>query len=299
MYALNSSASEAFQLSGNGNITINCGIAVKSNATSNNCNNANQAKNAAAYINGSATVTSTSLSVTGTTCVTGSGSFTQTKTPADHSPPSNPYSTCCSSFISASAVSGLTNYGAFSDSSSSNGTLQPGVYSSITVNGTEQLAAGTYYVEGGNFNLNGTLTGTGVTIVLTSTSPGTGTSVGTFTMANNATASISAPLLDSGSASAGYLIVQDSKATLDTQNSSYACGSNCNVFIGGPNTTMTGVIYFPSGNVTYQGNASSATTGCLQILADTLNWSGTPTILVNGCSNVANTFGPTTVALKE
>jgi hypothetical protein len=62
--------------------------------------------------------------------------------------------------------SGLPNRG--SVTRSSNGTLRPGVYQNITINGgTTTLQPGIYYIDNnGSFNLNGgTLEGTGVMIV--------------------------------------------------------------------------------------------------------------------------------------
>jgi len=69
---------------------------------------------------------------------------------------------------------------------------------------------------------------------------------------------------------------------------------------GGPNTNITGVIYFPSGNLSFSGNSNLASSGCLQILADTLSWSGTPSLLVNGCAGTGvDVFGPTVAELVE
>jgi Flp pilus assembly protein TadG len=298
LYALNPTAAQAFSLSGTGTVNIDCGIAVDSNATANNCNNANNAKNASTYINGNATVTATSLTTRGNDCVSGSGSFSSPDTQTGTNPPANPYSTNWGTSASAlTPPTGTPNQGGFSDSPSSTNTLQPGIYSSISITGTATLTAGTYFVEGGNVSLTGTVTGTGVTIVLTGTSPGS-SSVGTMTLgASNASISLTAP---TSGTYAGMAIVQDPNAAQDTFNGGGNCQTNCNFMQGGPNTNITGVVYFPQGNLSFSGTPNLASSGCLQLLADTLAWAGTPSLLVNGCGGTGVTpFGPIVAELVE
>ena len=129
--------------------------------------------------------------------------------------------------------------------------------------------------------MTGTVTtGTGgVTIVMTGTSPGS-SSVGTMSLgASNAAVTLTAP---SSGTYAGMAVIQDPAASLDTSNGG-GCTANCNTVIGGPNTSITGVVYIPSGNLSFSGNPNTASSGCLQLIADTLAWGGTPSLLVNGC----------------
>lgn len=298
LYSLNPTAAQAFSLSGTGTVNIDCGIAVDSNATASNCNNANQASNASTYINGSATVTATSLTTRGNDCATGSGSFTTPNTQTGTNPPANPYGTNWGTSASAlTPPTGTANFGSFSDSPSSTSTLQPGIYSDISITGTATLTSGVYFVEGGNVSLTGTVTGTGVTLVLTGTSPGS-SSVGTMSLgASNASINLTAP---TSGTYAGMAIIQDPNAAQDTFNGGGNCQTNCNYMQGGPNTNITGVVYFPSGNLSFSGTPNLASSGCLQILADTLNWSGTPSLLVNGCAGTGvDVFGPTVAELVE
>ena len=310
--ALNPTRAQAFSLSGTGNVTISCGIAVYSDATAANCNNANQASNASTYINGSATVTATSLTTNGNVCVSGnSGSFNTPDTQTGTAPPANPYgSTWGYRNSSGTEVTGTdnsdltpptgtTNNGSFSDSPSSVTTLQPGIYSSISITGTATLSAGTYFVEGGNVSMTGTVsTGTGgATIIMTGTSPGS-SSVGTLTLgASNASVNLTAP---SSGTYAGMAVIQDPAASLDTFNNGGNCQTNCNSIQGGPNTNITGAVYIPSGNLTFSGTPNVSSSGCLQLLADTLAWAGTPSLLVNGCRGTGVTeFGPTVAQMVE
>lgn len=91
-----------------------------------------------------------------------SGSGTVTPAPTIGSALSDPLSTLAVPSLSGSAT-------AYSSPNSGSGSISPGIYSSITVNGTYALTlnAGTYVLTGDLLMLGGTLTGTGVTIYLT------------------------------------------------------------------------------------------------------------------------------------
>jgi len=133
-------------------------------------------------------------------------------------------------------------------------TLSPGNYTNgMDLNGNVTLAPGTYYVSGGNFdvNANASVTGTGVTIYLQSGS--------TVTVNGTAHVDLSAPL--SGTYS-GILFFGDRNAT----------GGN-NKFNGDGSSQLTGDLYFPTQAVNYQGNFSGQD-GCMQIVADTVSRDG-------------------------
>jgi len=141
-------------------------------------------------------------------------------------------------------------------------TLSPGKYSGgMDLGGDVTLAPGTYYVSGGDFNVNaGTnVSGTGVTIYLEAGSH--------VTINGGAHVAMAAPT--SGTYS-GVLFYGDRTDTSGSDNK----------FNGDASSQLTGDIYFPSQPVSYLGNFSG-TNGCMQIIADTVQWSGNTTLGVD------------------
>jgi Flp pilus assembly protein TadG len=145
----------------------------------------------------------------------------------------------------------------------SNGnTLQPGNYcSGLSLSGNVTLKPGVYIVSGGDFkvNANANITGTGVTIYAKSGS--------NIDMNGNSTTQLTAPT--SGTYS-GMLFFSDRS------------GSGTNKINGNNTSSLTGAIYAPSEAVSFLGNFSGSG-GCTQIVADTVQWSGSTTISDN-CS---------------
>lgn len=160
--------------------------------------------------------------------------------------------------------------------------INPGCYASINVRGTLVMNAGTYYINGGNFQTNSqsNLTANGVTIILT----GTGTSIGQVDMNGGANVEMSAPT--SGTYK-GVLFYKDRDAP----------STNNDIFNGGASGSFLGAIYMPSQKVTLNGN-SSFTTDCLQIVSRTVEITGNTTI-TNDCpiGTAADTFVGTQVRL--
>jgi hypothetical protein len=155
--------------------------------------------------------------------------------------------------------------------------LSPGYYNNgMDLSGSVSLAPGTYFVTGGDFrvNANANVSGSGVTIFLAAGSQ--------VTMNGNASVTMSAPL--SGTYS-GILFYGDPNAT-----------SGSNIFNGDATSSMTGDIYFPTQAVSYQGNFSG-TNGCTQVIADTVQWTGSTTISVN-CSAFGMNQIPARQAVK-
>jgi Flp pilus assembly protein TadG len=145
-----------------------------------------------------------------------------------------------------------------SDSGSSR---SPGHYcAGMNLKNNVTLAPGVYYVDGGDFtvNANANISGSGVTIYLTSGSH--------VNMNGNATVNLSAPT--SGTYS-GMLFFGDRSAPM---------GSN--KFNGTASSSLTGAIYFPTQEVDYQGNFSG-TSGCTQVVADMVQWTGSTNIAVD------------------
>jgi Flp pilus assembly protein TadG len=156
-------------------------------------------------------------------------------------------------------------------------TLDPGYYNAgMDLKNNVTLNPGVYYVSGGPLNVraNANVTGSGVTIFMEN-----GTSV---SMAGNSHVDISAPT--SGTYS-GILFFGDPAAT-----------SGAVTFNGDNSSHLTGDLYFPKQAVSYTGNYSGLN-GCTQIVADTVQWTGSSTINVN-CAAAGMTAIPARQAVK-
>jgi hypothetical protein len=140
-------------------------------------------------------------------------------------------------------------------------TLQAGTYcSGMDLKGNVALSSGTYVVQG-SFKIN-------AGAVVTCAAPCTGVTIfmsgsNTVSMNGNATVTLSAPT--SGTYS-GVLFYGDRTGTAAQST-----------FNGTANSLLTGAIYFPRQQVNYLGNFSG-NGGCTQVVADTIQWSGSTTI---------------------
>jgi len=138
-------------------------------------------------------------------------------------------------------------------------------YSSISVasNTTLNLPSGTYYINGGDLTVQGTLNCTSCTIVLTNkdaSSP-----IGHIKNNGNpdSKVNITAPS-DSANPYKGIAIYQDRRAT--------DCNV-CNKVNGNNNSIIQGAIYFPSQEFEYNGNGTTNAI-CTMFVARRLNFSG-------------------------
>ncbi|WP_436049778.1 hypothetical protein [Phenylobacterium sp. LjRoot225] len=132
-------------------------------------------------------------------------------------------------------------------------TLLPGRYSGgMDLKGNVTLQPGAYYISGGNFtvNANAAVSGSGVTIYMESGS--------NIRMNGSATVSMSAPTTGAYS---GVLFFGDRD------------GGGDNVFNGNASSALTGNIYFPSQQVSFNGSFSGDG-GCVHIIANTVDWGG-------------------------
>jgi len=299
LLALSPHKAQAFSLAGNAAVSIDCGIAVNSDASS------GSAKNNAFYLQGSVTVTATSISVDGGIGVTGGASYSSPGPVSTGSTTTDPYGSSAIPTLvpgqTTTVSSPIIQTGDITSSMSfsGGGTIKGNINIS---NGTLTLNDGIYYIDQGSITLgsNSVLAGSGATIVLTS-SAANASGVGTFSMqSSTASVTLTAPNANSNLATKGFAIIQDSRATTDTLVSNGNCSTNCSNFYGGPNTSIVGAVYFPQGNLTYQGTPSATSTGCMQLIADSLSWQGTPKLYVNGCAGTGvNVFGPISAALLE
>lgn len=242
MLALNPSASGGMTFSGSTDVNFN-GCSVMSNSVASD----------AFQLQGSAKLSADCIISVGGVSVTSNAKMTQCTTPVTEAPPvADPFSDLVAPTAASSCQMGNTV-------NNKTTTLDPGYYChGMSLKGTVTLNAGVYYVSGGDFqiNANASVTGSGVTIYLAAGSQ----------VSINGTAYVNLSAPTSGTYS-GILFFGDRSGS----------ASATNKFNGTANSKLTGAIYFPSEAVSYLGNFSG-TSGCTQIVADTVNWSGNATI---------------------
>ncbi len=128
---------------------------------------------------------------------------------------------------------------------------------------TLNLPAGTYYISGGDVNIQGAITGTDVTIVLTNVDPAS-TTIGTFKMNAGATANLTAPTTGTY---AGIAVYQDRRAT-DANGS-----GSPNKINGNSSSTIIGALYFPKQELEYNGTGT-LTAVCTRFVTRRIIFSG-------------------------
>lgn len=147
-------------------------------------------------------------------------------------------------------------------------TISPGYYCkglSVNWSAATTFEPGLYYIDGGNLSFNGqaNVTGAGVTFYITAGN--------TVAISGGATVNFSAPT--SGTVWSGTQNSPSSYSGIAFFGDRSATNGNDD-FSGGSNQSITGVIYFPTENVTFSGsNASSSS--CTQLVANTVTVSGT------------------------
>jgi hypothetical protein len=162
-------------------------------------------------------------------------------------------------------------------------TISPGTYSSLTLGGssTVTLSPGTYFVNGNvTFDGSSTVNGTGVTIIFS----------GTLSDAGSSQVSLTAPTAASGVGIPGILFAG---------NSTSASG-----FSGSVGLPLTGVIYYPNGNMSFSGSADSTGANCSEVIAGTITLSGASNVSASGCSTYGTVAfgsvpGSSAIALVE
>ena len=249
MVALEEGDVTGISFTGNASVKLGCGVISNSTATN------------AVSASGSATVIASPISAVGG--VPNSSSYasgTQVipyviKQPDPFADLPVPAPTGCGPKVSVGPGSSLS--------------LTPGCYRGMDIKGTLNLAAGTYYIAGGSFDLGAqaVVTGAGVTIVLTSETPTDSRSFADIEINGGATVDLTAP---TSGPFAGVLIYQDARAP-------YA-ESKIN---GNSGSKLKGALYFPSQMLTFNGNSGLEST-CLQLIARRLSFSGSSS-LTNDC----------------
>ena len=131
------------------------------------------------------------------------------------------------------------------------------------------MAPGVYYIDGSSFALGSqaNISGTGVTIIFTSTTPTNPNSFPSISMHAGAVINLAAP--KSGTYE-GVLFYQDRRAPFAQSTINGNSASN-----------IEGGIYFPSQELTFNGNTGMQTR-CIQLVAKRLVFTGNSSV-VNEC----------------
>lgn len=269
MLALNTTAQKAIEISGNAGITsAGCILASNSSHAS------------SIEITGSAAVTMESLSTPGGYLTKGSATLTTTTAPTTGAATINdPYSS-----LDVPLYYGC-NQTEYKVTPSATNTITPTTTTTpyvfcqgLDIKGTLNLDPGIYVIDGGTFNLNAgaALTGTSVTIILTSS---TGSSYAKYTMNGGASIDITAPT--SGDYS-GILMYGDRNGP-----------NQVNTLNGNAAATFNGALYFPSSQITFEGNSSAGGSSCTQLIGDTIKVTGGTNITTSGCVAAGATLATT------
>ena len=223
------------------------------------------------------------------TCAAGTTSCPTYGTPASSDPMGSLTPPCtfpCTLPGSAVSINGNGNFTG-SGVTYNNGvyTVSPGVYSSFSISGTGGssvvFSPGTYTFDGNtgtnadNLTIpgNATITGDGVTFYFTNNA----------TMQTNGTPAINLSAPSSGPYQ-GILMWQDKNDT------NVGPAPNGPTLGGNSGTQYTGVLYFPSDQLTFYGNNVSYSVGV--VVSDSLGLSGNPTVTFNGVAGVPGGLPP-------
>jgi Flp pilus assembly protein TadG len=265
--ALNRTVSGAITAQGSTSVTLN------------NCSLiANSASSSAVSAGGSASVTALSVNTVGD--VSGVSHFdVSAGINTSLSPVADPYASM--------SVPSLGSCSAHNTTVKNSASLGPGVYCggiSVNAGATATLSPGIYYIDQGSLTVNGggTLTGSGVTLIFTSS---TGKNYATASLNGGANIDLTAPTMGW---TAGLVMIADRNAPVGT---TYKLN-------GGATQRLGGVIYTPSGALTYAGG-SSTTTSCTKMIADTITFTGNSNLAASCSSYALRNFGTVTARLGE
>jgi Flp pilus assembly protein TadG len=149
-------------------------------------------------------------------------------------------------------------------------TISPGLYSSLTLGGSSNitLSPGTYYVQGNvTFNGAATVNGSNVTII----------SLGTLTDTASAATTLTSPTTASVQLTPGQGIAGILFASLNSGQSQFS---------GNVAFPLSGVIYYPNGNIDFSGSVdvSNGASSCGEVIAGTVTITGTSVLGTTGCA---------------
>ena len=256
--SLQNNSKTGIQATGSATITMDCGMMTNSTST-----------NAAAG-QGSSSVTATNLAAAGGIQQSSNWTLSQGYQPyspaledpyKDLAPDTSDLSTCASSPPSLTinnTNSGLVVAGGACYSSLSIGT-----------NRVLTLKDGVYVISGGSVNIQGKLNLTNAVLLLTNKTAGAGQPIGSLDM--NASGELNATAMTTGKWK-GMALYQDRRA-VDSAPTGNITSSSPNKINGNSTNKITGVVYFPNQQVTYNGNGTGSAT-CTQFVAKRIYWSG-------------------------
>lgn len=252
--SLDQTASPAIKITGGASVNVNCGLASNSSAAD------------SISVEGSASLTADQIrtygEVNGEAQINGGD---PSKTQQHFFRQDDPYAGLAVPPFTGCDVNSKTIVNASDDV-----TLTPKTYCNdiSVVGGTLHLDPGVYILYGADFKVTGgTVTGSGVTIILTGGNPNT---VGNVALTGG-TVTLAAPDKNGQTDPnffgeyAGVLFFMDPAA---------APGGTPTKFTGGINMNLDGAIYMPSRSVDFAGHSSAGPTGCLQIVAQQVNFTG-------------------------
>lgn len=179
--------------------------------------------------------------------------------------------------VTPTAPSGCSPGGNLTVNSNQSVTLNPSLYggtmcyAQMTLNGTVNLGAGVYYIDGGNLSIGAqaTVTGiAGVVFVLSNRSGSSTATIGTVTMNGGATIKLVAP---SSGPYQGIALYQDRRAVDVSGNNSP------NKINGNSGSQFQGAFYFPKQELEVLGNAGM-NTACMQMVARRVKFTGNSAI---------------------
>ncbi|MFI5458602.1 MAG: beta strand repeat-containing protein, partial [Isosphaerales bacterium] len=236
IFVLNSSAGGALTLSGNAAINIPGKVVVDSSSSS------------ALSASGNAQISASVIDVQGGFKKTGNATFSPAPTTGVSVP--DPLAGLMPPSASGTTMSVNLTKGSL--------TIQPGIYSQITVSGNAKLTlgSGTYIIEGGGLTVTGSASISGTNVFIYNAGgnyPSSGGNFGGITLSGNGTFNLSAPITGPY---AGILIFQSCQNTR-------ALSFSGNAMLG-----MSGTIYAPNALLSLSGNSqlqSSLDVGMLNL----------------------------------
>lgn len=146
-------------------------------------------------------------------------------------------------------------------------------FSSMSVGsgGTLTLPAGPLFINGGGINIQGTLNATsGSTLIMTNSSTAPNATIGSLDMNASGELNVTAPTTGKY---AGIAVLQDRRATDSGGSANNMPANSPNKINGNSTSSITGVVYFPNQQLTYNGGGS-ATWSCMRLVARRIQFSG-------------------------
>ena len=135
---------------------------------------------------------------------------------------------------------------------------------SVASNRTLNLPNGTYYINGGDANIQGNISCSSCTIVLTNYDQSSTATIGQFKVNASSNVNLTAPT-DSSNKFKGIAVYQDRRAVDQS--------GKPNLINGNSGSLVTGALYFPKQELDYNGTGNTTAT-CTMFVAYRLNFTG-------------------------